>query len=153
MVTVACPGDIPGPVPVTLDLPDGYEAQPAPGVAFVASGPDPVGGVHPSIVVSIRRVAEGLTLEDIAELVGTELAGDERIVVGEAQRDGDRVVRTLTFGGDTAFSQTQVMWMAHVSEFTADVVTLTFTHSADGSGSDERDAVVASVVIGEPARS
>lgn len=153
MVTVACPGDIPGPVSVTLELPSGFEAQPAPGVTMVASGPEPIGGVHPSVVLSIRRVAVGLTLDEIAELVGSELAGDDDIEVGDAVRDGDRVVRTLSFGAGVPFRQTQVMWLAPVSDFTADVVSLTFTHAADGSGADQREAIVASVVIGAPTAS
>lgn len=146
----------PGPVPVSVDLPDGWMVHPAPGVAFLAVSPDEVGGAHANVVVSVRRVAAELSLEDLSGLIGNEIAEipgaivtDERTVtIGERPT----AVRQFEVTGDDGGSayQLQAVCMAPVNEHVADAVTVTLS-VADASqlaGEDSLQSIINSVRVG-----
>lgn len=158
MVTARYPSDeVPGPTPVSINLPPGWITRAAPGVAFVATSPDDVDGGRASAVVSVRRVASELGLDALNELIGEEIAGlagctvlaEDRVTV--ADRGG--VVRQFGLvdpdSGRVAH-QLQLVCLAEVDGVVADAVTVTVT-SDDGSsfsGDDSLRAILGSVRIG-----
>lgn len=144
MATVAYPSvEVPGPVNVSLDVPDGWLVEPAPGVVFVAAAPEERGGIHTNAVVSIRRVDAQLTLAQLGELVGEEIAqlpgctptGEDRVDAGGREL----AVRSYEFVNPedgTKVHQIQATCLAPVATHVADAVSLTITHG-DGLGEGE----------------
>lgn len=158
MITVTCPSqEIPGPVPVSIDVPNGWLVQPAPGVVFVAAAPEESAGVHANAVVSIRRVDSDLTIEQLGRLVTEEISQLPGCVVTREDRvdAGGQVldVRDYHFvnpADGSKVHQMQAMCVAPVATHVADAVTVTVTH---GQGLDEAEisslrAVIESLRVG-----
>ncbi len=96
MIAHAFPSaEFPGPVPVRLSVPDGWQPNPAPGSAmsFVDSmGPD---GVRASLIVVVQRVGGDPTLDEVAAKLRSQTGA---IAAGSATLTSD--VRTVA--GQTA---------------------------------------------------
>jgi hypothetical protein len=155
--TVEYPGaSAPGPVPVRVELPSDWLVSAAPGLAFVASSPIESGGVHPSAVLSVRRVDGALTLRELSDLVSDEILSMEGgSLTSEATLDLDgreAAVKefVLQAADSPAVHQLQVMCLAPVGDRVADAVTLTVSCGAAGltEHADVMRSIALSVRVG-----
>lgn len=141
---VSYPSDeLPGQPSVEFELPDSWSARTAPGVAFAALDSSSPGGFATNLVVTIRRIAAGPTLEAVAAEVGEEietLAEFASLSDGVAEIGG-RPVSVREYGfldekhGVTVF-QLQLIVLVPADASTTDVVTATLSHGADGLEDD-----------------
>lgn len=155
MSTVRYPGpDLPAPTAIKLDLPDGWSAHPAPGVAFVAT---PAADDPPamSLVGSVRRVDGAVTMAELADSISEEIARVDAITLVErTSRDvGPDRCEVLTFelrhdGG--VIRQTKALWLADVGGGLSDAVTVTLSYpgDADDAQLDQLGSIIDSVRIG-----
>lgn len=139
MTTIQWPSDeLPGPVPVRLEVPDGWLVEPAPNVSFVAASPTEVDGVHANIVVTVRRIDSELTLDQVTELVGEQLAdlpgvsADAPVEMVELSggRASLRRVRIEDPASGAAVGQVQLVTCVRRADLVSDAVTVTLTHAA-----------------------
>ncbi len=146
MTTISYPSDrTPGPVPVSVDVPDGWLVEPAPDVAFVAASPEETDGVHVNAVVAVRRVPAGTTAAELAAALAEDAGDLEGVTVSEVTpvRLGDRdgALLTVTFSDPAAAEvvasetvrQLQAVCVVPVAEHVADAVSVSVTYpgSAD----------------------
>lgn len=128
--------DLPGPVQVELDLPDGWKSGPAPMVAFAAVASEAVGGVYSNVVVAVRRVDEGLTLDEVGEMIAADLddvEGAERVSDKRFDLAGapavQRQITIASVDADQSFRLIQVATLVKLGDGVADLVSLTATLS------------------------
>lgn len=148
MSTLTYPSpSLPGPVSVSLEIPDGWQAEAAPDVAFVAASPEETDGVHVNAVVSVRRIGAEIGVEQLAGLFAAEFQELDGCQVGDAELtrigDHDAVVRTITLSDPTgaepgSVHQLTAMCVAQVTEQVADAVTVTVTYP-DGADQEQLD--------------
>ncbi len=138
MTFITCPSEqLPGPVPVRLEVPDGWLVEPAPNISFAAASPDEVEGMHANIVVSVRRIDGGLSLEQVTDVVGTQLSevpGASEMGLETVDLDGrDASARRFCIeDAETGarIDQCQLICVVGRSELIADAVTATLTFSS-----------------------
>lgn len=136
-------GDLPGPPRVSLDVPKGWLVEPAPGAVLVAASPDSVGGVHSNAVVTIRRVAARVTVDQLDEYIDerfseaaeVSLVRRERIYAG-GEEIAVRTYELLDPDDGTRVQQMQAICLVPLGKHIADAVTLTVTHGM-GIGAEE----------------
>ncbi len=136
MSTVSYPTEsLPGPVPVSLELPTGWSTGPAPLSAFAAVAPEEVAGVYSNAVVSIARIDEATGLDELGEMIAQDLADVPGAVMIDEQRvDLDGVpgllrVTELDAPEVGAYQVIQVATLAKLGDGVADAVTVTVTLS------------------------
>lgn len=138
MNTIQCPSDaLPGPVPVSVEIPEEWTASPAPMVSFVAVAPEPVSGVTTNAVVVSQRVWESIEIEQIGEMIAADLGEIEGAVLSEEDLldlNGlpglFRVTEISLPEGGAAMKVMQVAALSKCGGGVADVVTLTITLGA-----------------------
>lgn len=138
MKTVECPSEsIPGPVPIAIAIPEEWTVGPAPLVSFAAVAPSEVAGVLTNAVGVVRRVGDSLELDEMREMVASDLGAIEgSALIEEDFLDLDglpgllRVTELSLPGGSGPFRLLQVAALAKLGGGVADVVTLTITVSS-----------------------
>lgn len=151
---------IPGPVPIRVEVPDGWVVGPAPLVVFVATAPDQVDGLVTNAIVASQRVVGSLGADEISAVAAVSLQGFERATVTEEETvsAGDltgvfRVVDLPATEMLRAVTVIQVAVLAILGGGFAELVTLTITHSA-GAPADHREMcrqIAASLRVGAAA--
>ena len=180
MVPITFPGDLaPGPVPVTVSVPDDWMIAPAPDVAFVAVGPvapdsadtpdtpdTPSSGddgdgdsddapAGASLVLSVRRVDDA-PLSEFVEAIREELAElpgyDETGSVETDVQDRPAVVLHRTFRErEHTLVQRQLVCKVTLRDEVADLVVLTLTRTSVATLDEELiEAIFSSVTLGDP---
>lgn len=128
--------DLPGPVALTLDVPDDWEWSPAPGLSLVAVAPSVEGRFRPNVNVTHARISGQHDLPTLAaaarakleaELLSFDSTGDDAF----GSRDGaPAVVREFAFldpGSELALFQVQMQVLCALPGGVADLVTITAT--------------------------
>lgn len=144
--------ELPGPAPVRLGVLDGWLVELAPNVSFIAVSPGETEGIRANIVVSVRRIDSGISLAQVTDLVGDQLAdipGAQDVGVDDVDLGGvAATLRRFTIVDTTTGSsveQSQLVCRAELSELVADVVTATLTY-ATSSTSDAVKQMEASLL-------
>lgn len=138
MTAVVWPSEeLPGPVPVRLEVPDEWLVESAPNVSFVAASPTGIDGVHSNIVVTVRRVDRQVDLQEVTELVDSQLAEQPGItarpVETVALASGAASLRRLRIddpASGASVAQVQLVTWVGRTELVADVVTATLTFAS-----------------------
>lgn len=145
--------ELPAPASFELDLPDGWIAHPAPGLAFVAA-PGGDGPPTTSLVGSVRRIDGAVTLTELADSIGDEIARVDAIsLVDRTEREihGEKcLVITFEVGaGADAVRQSKALWLVDVGSGLSDAVTVTASYpaGADDTVLDDLGSIIDSVRI------
>lgn len=161
MKMIECPSElIPGPVPIRIEIPDDWTVGPAPLVSFVAVAPQGEAAVTTNAVVMLRRVGDSLDLEEMREMIASDIGAiDGAVLTEEDMLDLSGVPALFRMtelnlpenGG--SFKVMQVAALAKLRGGVADVVTLTITLAA--AATDEHvelcRAIVRSLRVGNAA--
>lgn len=138
MNTIRYPSnELPGPVAITMDVPDGWLVEAAPGVAFAAADPAETDGMHVNAVAATRRIPADMDIERVGELVAAEAASLEGCSITQAEPValGEREARLRTIkvsdpsrAENAALCQMQLLCLVPLSENVADAVTITLSY-------------------------